>query len=303
MPSRGGRGGGGGGGRGRGRGQKAAPKPAAAKKSAAAPKKAVEIQGPPNGESWAHPDCPDKEINLAVSRYYRTKLKRFDRDDLNKLAGKTTKASVHSYLYNGVKTLRKEKKKYLSTKFWTEFYEEFGLKGQMFAGLESLSTEEAEINPELLEAMLAVRVENPADRKPGPFLLWLEHDDGSASKDEMIVMLLGSVAIDRVSDKHSEEMLTGLHKYIGRHKIHQKFGDVWEYIKDDMDMHLHSLWAKANKPDDERKPWLVAHRYECGTLFDVGTALEVAEKVSVGGVFGCRSGPSDAVVWRGGRAA
>ena len=40
-------------------------------------------------------DCPDKVVNHAAGRLYRTKLKAYDRSMLNQLQGQRTGLSVH----------------------------------------------------------------------------------------------------------------------------------------------------------------------------------------------------------------
>ena len=45
--------------------------------------------------------CGDKAIIAKVNRLYITKLKVYDKSELNKLIGKTTRLSVFKYFYNG----------------------------------------------------------------------------------------------------------------------------------------------------------------------------------------------------------
>ena len=283
----------GGGGRGRGRGKAVAKHKAVPKKVA----KAKAVPAPPPSKPAPAPDavapaivvvdeegqisaqCPDKCVNARVNRLYTTKLKKFDRSELNKLAGRTTKLPVHVFLYKGIQNMTGSAK-HLSTKLWAEFFSEYGLSSEKFFGIAALADpEQCEVDKGLMDALLEARVENPTERKSGPFTRWCEHaDNASISKSSFILMLSGSLESDRVCARHSDEMITACQKFIGLHELNKKFPDVWQCIEGDMDMQLTNQWSKSSTSDDARTSWIIAHRHSLDPLMDVPLALEYLKK-------------------------
>lgn len=194
----------------------------------------------------APPGCTDKSINNQVDRLFRTKLKSYEKDELRTVVGKVSRLSVHEYLYNAIAELKGTNKN-LSSKFWTEFYKEFGLSSSMFAGLPALVSGDAEPDGELLAALLEVRNENPTKRKTEPFQQWLAYSPGDCTQDELILALHSSLPGDRVSTKHHEEMLMALLKHIGMHKLHEKFDRVWRVVSEDCDSFLHKCGRRPRR--------------------------------------------------------
>ena len=100
------------------------------------------------------PETAEKLDTAAINRLFRTKLKKFNKDELVALVGKTSGMSVRRYLQQGIDSLSNSKK-HLSSKFWAEFFTEFGLQSPMFEGIESLVDENAEDPPtDLLDALV-----------------------------------------------------------------------------------------------------------------------------------------------------
>lgn len=175
--------------------------------------------------------CPDAAVNVNVQRLFRSKLKGSDNGELAKMVSKTEKVSAHVFLYRVVAALAGTKK-HLSTKFRSTLYDEFGLTSTMFSGLSNLaeSEEEPVIRHEIMEALLSARVENPTERKVAPIAKWLSHSDGSLTKDELSVILKGSLEDERVTPMTSLDVLGAAHKFIGQHKLHERHSDVWDVV-------------------------------------------------------------------------
>ena len=232
----------------------------------------------PFGDSDALCKCQDKLVLGKVNRLYVTKLKKYDRDELNKLAGRTSKLSIQHYLYNGIAQLPGSAK-HLSTKFWAEFFTEYGLGGDKFVGLSELEVDESE-EPQkfLMDALLDARVENPAERNTGPFVSWREHDSGDISKTDFILMLNGCLESDRLCASHSETMLAAAHAFIGVHKLQEKYEDVWRCAQDDFDHVITNTFCNTLVADEDRKTWVVAHRHALTTVMPVDNAIELLSK-------------------------
>ena len=291
MPPKGSRGGGHGRGRGGGRGRGNQPakapksKPSASTTGVAAatpeqiltPKKndgnreakrATPVKPPP--------DCRDPDLNAKVSRCYTHKLTMFDRQEL-KLVGKTTALTVHAYIYRGYEDLIGTSKN-LSTDFWSGFWVEFGLSSDMFQGIDGLIGEDDVPDPEVTEALLQSRLENPADRKTGPFVRWTELADATMSLPTCCLMLVGTKPGDRVLMKHHEIMLKAALKCIGRLKLWEKFPAMWDCVRDDAESFLVNAWNKAGVKDDAREWWLTSHRHALSPILDVPGALDIVSK-------------------------
>ena len=121
-----------------------------------------------NGEDT--PEVTEK-IRPDVLRLFRTKLKQYDRTYLCSLTGRTTQLRVVQYLANGIDNLSGTRR-HLSSKFWTEFFTEYGLRSPLFSGLDEIAREDPSAqmpSTELIEALLETRCDNPTQRKTAPF--------------------------------------------------------------------------------------------------------------------------------------
>eukprot|EP00969_Alexandrium_andersonii_P229823 10149800-Alexandrium_andersonii.AAC.1 len=85
------------------------------------------------------------------------------------MVGKQSGLPVHQYLYNAVLNLKGTHKN-LTTKFWTEFFQEFGLGSALFPTLGEVQCDDSDIDSELMACLLEVRHENPIKRKTEPFV-------------------------------------------------------------------------------------------------------------------------------------
>ena len=140
---------------------------------------------------------------------------------------------------------------------------------------------------------------NPTSRKAGPFLQYLEFSDGSETLDEMVVALSSSLPSDRVSQKHHEELLTGILEHMGAHKMHTRYPQLRSVARDDSDAFLQRMWAKESTKDSDRAAFVISHRKALSMFMDTSVALRVlsngGDKPGPGALtelFRCRVGQS-----------
>ena len=110
-----------------------------------------------------------------MNRLFRTKLKAYDKEVLVSLVGRTSKQHVRQYLRAGIEALAGTQK-HLSTKFWSEFFIEFGLSSALFSQIGEFvdgDEESEDVSTELLDVLLEARRDSPTQWRFDPFIDWL----------------------------------------------------------------------------------------------------------------------------------
>ena len=226
-----------------------------------------------------HADCPDADINIAVMRLFRTTLSGFSKSELRQLQGKRTGKSVHKYLYDGISSL-KGTNRYLSTRFWTKFYEEFGLGSSLFQGVRDLGSEGANPRQDLLEALVGTRADNPLQRTTVPFKKFLEGDDGEITQDELVLIFSSMTPSERVTQSMSDDMLGPMLKYMGQYDMAKKYPTVWEAVREDCDAFVARKWSAAVSKNQDRGIWVTGHRFMLSKFMNIDGAKQTIKAAS-----------------------
>ena len=105
------------------------------------------------------------------------------------------------------------------------------------------------VTDDMLEALLVIQHDNPVLRKTERFVEWLEYSGHKATEADLVCMIKNSCQGEKVCKKHSEIMQYEILSNIGKHKLHQKYPQVWALVEDDFDAEMSKLWAKSMGKD------------------------------------------------------
>ena len=213
-------------------------------------------------------------VESKLSRIYRTKLKHWHAEERKAAVSKTDKISVDDFLEAGILKLTGSKK--LSGKFWVEFYEEYELSSNMFAGITVEPPPGEEADEDLVEACLEVRDANPVARKTTAFMDWIQYKPVQGLKlADLILMLEASRSDARVSANHSYEMQVAIVKFLGKSGVKEKWPHLWAEIENDVDMILTRLWEKALQAGLKRPTFIHTNKVALQLLLDMEAVKSV----------------------------
>ena len=113
---------------------------------------------------------------------------------------------------------------------WDRFFKEFPLVTLRCQDMGTLDdpdpASDEPVNDEIIEGLVHARHENPAMRKPEKLCTMLEYLD-ACNIAELKSMVENSLECPPAPRKSSLKMLAHLLKYIGRHKLHEKFPHMY----------------------------------------------------------------------------
>lgn len=180
--------------------------------------------------------------DLMCERVIERKFAHYDVRVLETATGKAT----HKIVRQSVEDVLHEHRstnKYLTSRFWVDFNQEFGLSSAMFANVQSLGNK-LEIDPndcvvraELLEALVPVHYENPTFSRVDDVICVLDF----VSKPNVVELnTLVNVCREgpKVTRSSSTKLLMHVLKYMDRHVCRTRYPQFWSTASDEFDMML-----------------------------------------------------------------
>ena len=147
------------------------------------------------------------DTDVAVEEKIESRLKGYNRMSIDTAVGNTTGQSVAAYLADKTRANRSTKSR-ANSKFWTDFFEEFDLYGDVFTDMatqDEAAGEGNDICDAILEGIRMAHHKNPAYRSVETFSSELEYIE-DASLAELKFMVEASRQSPIVVRKHSLKM-------------------------------------------------------------------------------------------------